>query len=178
MKERGSGMKVIDLTVTLNEKMDVYPGDPAVTIEKVHTYDKNGWELRKLTLGTHTGTHVDAFSHMHKGKANLDEMPIERFFGEAQVVQIDAQWPREIGLFFTEPLDETYIDKLLHAKPSFVGGDMTERLERMLLANDIITYTDLINLEKIPFHQTFTFYGLPLKIEKGDGSPVRAIAIL
>src|SRR5699024_8557206 len=100
------------------------------------------------------------------------------FFGEAQVVQIDAQWPREIGLFFTAPLDETYIDKLLHAKPSFVGGEMTERLERMLLANDIITYTDLINLEKIPFHLTITLQSLPLKTKKADGAPLRAIDIL
>lgn len=41
----------------------------------------------------------------------------------------------------------------------------------------MITYTDLVNLEDLPYNQSFTFYGLPLKIKNGDGSPVRAMAI-
>jgi len=51
-------------------------------------------------------------------------------------------------------------------------------LERALLGNNIITYTGLVNLELIPKVRTFIFYGLPLKIKGGDGSPVRAIAII
>ena len=39
-------------------------------------------------------------------------------------------------------------------------------------------YTGLVNLECLPKQETFIFYGLPLKIKSGDGSPVRAIAII
>ncbi|WP_254611184.1 cyclase family protein [Paenibacillus sp. JMULE4] len=60
-------MRVIDLSETIMDGMTVYPGDPEVKVEVVHTREEHTWELRQLTLGTHTGTHVDAFSHMHQG---------------------------------------------------------------------------------------------------------------
>lgn len=171
-------MRVIDLSMPLQTGMSVYVGDPEVNIEKIHTYEENGWELRQLNLGTHTGTHVDAFSHMHKDMASLDQIPLKRFFGKAQVVNLSKNWPKEIGLFFTEEIGLNVLDKILTAKPNFVGGDITEELERALLKEEIVTYTNLINLEQIPPYTSFTFYGLPLKIENGDGSPVRAVAIL
>lgn len=171
-------MEVIDLTKPLYTGMPVFPGDPEVEIETVHTQEKEGWELRTVKFGSHTGTHVDAFSHMHKGKATLDEIPLERFCGDAQVVQLGQEWPVGLGLFFKETVGVECLDKILAAKPRFVGGDLSEELEHALLEEEIITYTDLINLNRLPLHTTFTFFGLPLKIKEGDGSPVRAVAIL
>ncbi len=158
--------------------MDVYPGDLTVQIKVKHQHEKEGWELRNLQMGSHTGTHVDAFSHMHPQKASLDKIPLDRFFGEAQVVQKSDEWPSLIGLFFTEAIGLEVFERLLKVQPNFVGGDISEELERALLKEEIVTYTDLINLEEIPLRTIFTFYGLPLKIQEGDGSPVRAIAIL
>ncbi len=68
-------MKVIDLSKSLYTGMDVFEGDPRVKIDVVHTYEKDTWELRNLSMGTHTGTHVDAYSHMHQGKETLRETP-------------------------------------------------------------------------------------------------------
>jgi kynurenine formamidase len=51
-------------------------------------------------------------------------------------------------------------------------------LERALLGKKIITYTGLVNLESLPKESNFMFYGFPLKIQSGDGSPVRAIAMV
>lgn len=171
-------MKVIDLSAPLYTDMDVFPGDPEVRIEVVHTYEENTWELRHLNMGSHTGTHVDAYSHMHEGKETLDEIPIERFFGKAQVVELCQDLPREVGLFFIEEVGIEEINKIIDLNPGFVGGNITEALERALLGKGIITYTRLINLELIPKGKTFMFYGLPLRIKSGDGSPVRAIAII
>lgn len=171
-------MKVIDLSAPLYTDMDVFPGDPEVRIEVVHTYKENTWELRHLNMGSHTGTHVDAYSHMHEGKETLDEIPIERFFGKAQVVELCQDLPRELGLFFIEEVGIEEINKIIDLNPGFVGGNITEALERALLGKGIITYTRLINLELIPKGKTFMFYGLPLRIKSSDGSPVRAIAII
>lgn len=171
-------MKTIDLSMPLYTGMEVFPGDPEVKIDIIHTYGNNGWELRRLNFGSHTGTHVDAFSHMHQGKATIDEISLERFFGKAQVVKRIEEWPNEIGLFFTEEIGVEYLDKLLNVRPGFVGGEITEELERQLLKHEIITYTNLVNLELIPSNTDFTFYGFPLKIQGGDGSPVRAVAVL
>lgn len=171
-------MKIIDLSQTIHSDMPIYPGDPEVAISLVHTYKTHSWALRKLELSTHTGTHVDAFSHMHESLASLNEISLERFFGEARVVSSNVPLKAGIGLFFTEEISLEMLDALLQANPNFVGGNLSESLERALLANEIITYTNLINLEQLPFNQSFTFYGFPLKIQDGDGSPVRAIALL
>lgn len=171
-------MKLIDLSMSIYEGMDTYPGDPVVKTEVVHTHDEHSWELRYLQFGSHTGTHVDAFSHMHKDGHTLDDIGLERFCGEAQVVPVDGKWKRGIGLFFVEEIDISYLEKCLQAKPNFIGGNITESLERELLKHNIITYTNLVHLEQLPIQQSFQFFGFPLKIQAGDGSPVRAVAIL
>lgn len=171
-------MKVIDLSTEIYTGMEVYPGDPDVSVEIVNTIERENWELRYLKLGSHTGTHVDAFSHMHVGMRTIDEIPIENFFGTAQVVGIDDDWATEIGLFFLEEMTITDFERIVDSKPRFVGGNIDEELERKLLGIGIITYTGLVNLDKIPRNTHFMFYGLPLKIRSGDGSPVRAIAII
>ena len=73
-------------------------------------------------------------------------------------------------------------NKLLKANPLFVAIEMgvkwSVELERKLLQNKVITYTGLMNCNLLPKNKTFMFYGFPLKIKDGDGSPVRAVAIL
>ena len=171
-------MKVIDLSQSLYTNMEVFPGDPEVKIDLVHTHEKNTWELKHISMGSHTGTHVDAYSHMHRGKETLDEIAIERFFGKAQVVEPYEVWPSSVGLFFIEEIGIGGLNRIIDSNPGFVGGNITEELERELLGNNIITYTGLVNLELIAKYKTFMFYGLPLKIKDGDGSPVRAIAVI
>ncbi len=171
-------MKIIDLSTPLFTNMTVFQGDPAVKIEVIHTHDNETWELRHLSMGSHTGTHVDAFSHMHEGAENLDEIPLENFFGEAQVVSINQIWPQKTGLFFIEKVGVEEVNRIVASNPKFIGGNITEELERALLGKKIITYTGLVNLESLPKGSNFMFYGFPLKIQSGDGSPVRAIAMV
>lgn len=171
-------MKIIDLSTPIYDEMEVYEGDPQVKIAVFHDYDDKNWQLRELNMGTHTGTHVDAFSHMHPKMASIDDIPIERFFGNAQIVSNIETIPKNIGLFFIEEIGLEMLMKLIECKPGFVGGNITVDLERALLSNEIITYTNLVNLELISKDKTFMFYGLPLRIKDGDGSPVRAIAII
>ncbi|MBP1155890.1 MULTISPECIES: cyclase family protein [unclassified Paenibacillus] len=171
-------MRVIDLSEPIFHRMPVYPGDPEVKVEVIHSYEKQSWELRQLTLGTHTGTHVDAFSHMHRQGKAIDEIPIERFFGTSQVVSLFSEWPVNKGLFFKEEIGMEWFERIHQSSPTFVGGKITEDLERALLGIGIITYTNLVHLELLPLGKDFMFYGFPLHIKQGDGSPVRAVAVL
>lgn len=171
-------MKIIDLTLEISNDMKVYEGDPQVKITRIHDYDSHTWRLNNIEMGSHTGTHVDAFSHMHKNQETLDDIPLNNFFGESQVIKRKQEFPKRIGLFFIEKIDFNESHRLIEANPSFVGGNLTEELERELLKNKILTYTNLVNLEKIPKNRRFMFFGLPLKLREGDGSPVRAIAII
>ncbi|WP_127586336.1 cyclase family protein [Paenibacillus koleovorans] len=172
-------MRVIDLSLPIEDGMSVYPGDPVVKVQVVHTYEQHTWELRQLSLGSHTGTHVDAPSHMHPGAATLDKLPLERFFGVSRLVKVaDAAWPEGRGLFFANAVGLECYDRLAALRPPFVGGELSEELERALLGIDVITYTGLRGLERLPEGTDFQFYGFPLRLAGGDGSPVRAVAII
>ncbi len=111
-------------------------------------------------MGSHTGTHVDAYSHMHEGKETLDEIPIERFFGKAQVVGTHQDWTKKWDCFYRRDGNRK-VNKIVDLNPGFVGGNITEDLERALLYRGIITYTRLINLELIPKGKIFMFMDYP-----------------
>jgi kynurenine formamidase len=49
-------------------------------------------------------------------------------------------------------------------------------IEKQLLAEGIISFEGLVNLEKL--RAGFVFYGMPLHIRDGEGSPVRAFAVV
>ncbi|MDK6028762.1 hypothetical protein QPL79_05245, partial [Ignisphaera sp. 4213-co] len=48
---------------------------------------------------------------------------------------------------------------------------------KILLQNNVVIYENLTNLKEV-VNKVFKFYGFPLKIYKGSGSPVRAVAII
>lgn len=80
-------MKFIDLSVPLNEKTPVYPGDPVTKIEPGGVLEKDGYEDHYVCAGTHVGTHVDAPSHMVAGGITLNQLPLERFSGRGVYVK-------------------------------------------------------------------------------------------
>lgn len=79
---------IIDLSVTLNEKTPVYPGDPATVIKPAGVLAKDGYCDHFVSFGTHVGTHIDAPMHMLEGGASLDEVPIDSFVGNGRLVEI------------------------------------------------------------------------------------------
>ena len=78
-------MKSLDLSYPLEAGMPVWPGDPAVSLETVCTAETDGCRVTRLTLGSHTGTHLDAPRHVLPGGSSLDELPPTRFAGQAVV---------------------------------------------------------------------------------------------
>lgn len=68
--------ELIDLTHPIASNMPVYPGtEPPVLITGC-TIDESGFLEKKITLYSHTGTHVDAPAHLIKGAKTLDRLPI------------------------------------------------------------------------------------------------------
>ncbi|MGN0373712.1 MAG: cyclase family protein [Enterocloster sp.] len=79
-------MKVIDLTHTITENMPVYPGTEPPGLQPANTYEKDGFKETRLTMFTHTGTHMDPPSHLFAGRTTLDEFPASQFIGKALVI--------------------------------------------------------------------------------------------
>ena len=55
------GDKWIDVSLTLKSNMVHWPTDPPFSIDRVRDMDKGDTvNLSKITMGAHSGTHVDA----------------------------------------------------------------------------------------------------------------------
>jgi arylformamidase len=60
-----------DISVPIRADMPVYAGDPDVELERASSISEGGHaNVSKLSLGVHTGTHVDAPMHFTKGPLN------------------------------------------------------------------------------------------------------------
>jgi arylformamidase len=81
----------IDVTVPIRRGMVRWPDNPEVGVlcdERV--VDKGGGICRvtSLTLGAHTGTHVDAPNHFGVSPHGVDTLPVATFIGPARVVAV------------------------------------------------------------------------------------------
>jgi arylformamidase len=63
--------RVVELNHELHPAMFLYPGSIPFSEERVRTYEADGWQLTRLTMATHHGTHVDAPSHFSTGRTDL-----------------------------------------------------------------------------------------------------------
>jgi arylformamidase len=82
-------MKVIDISVPNGPGQHFYPGDPEPKVESVRKI-ANGdvANLSLLTMGSHTGTHVDAPYHFIEDGARLGQVSMDRMVGEALVADL------------------------------------------------------------------------------------------
>lgn len=81
-------MKVIDLSHTIKNDMQIYPGDPAPTIERSLEHDKDYCHVDRLNLGSHTGTHIDAPYHFLKDGKRISDFTAGYFVGRGIVIDV------------------------------------------------------------------------------------------
>ena len=174
-------MKIIDLSLPIYSGMAVYPGDPEASIALVHTIERNGWDLRRLEINSHDGTHVNVPSHMIAGGRTLDDYALADFCGPARRYASGAAMSMGEGVLFADcAIDAAIAEQIRTMRPKFVGlshrFDLDVKIERELLAAGVICFERLTNLEQLPGN--FEFFGVPLKIRSGEASPVRAFALV
>jgi kynurenine formamidase len=88
-------MKVVDLSQPVHTGMQVYPGDPEVTLSTVATLAEDGFQVAEVHAGTHTGTHIDAPLHSVAGGASVDLIDPVRLVGAARIVRCPERGPHE-----------------------------------------------------------------------------------
>ncbi len=82
-------LRVIDISVPNGPAQHVYPGDPAPRIEHVASIAAGApANVSLLTMGSHTGTHVDAPFHFLENGARLGAVPLDRMVGECIVLDL------------------------------------------------------------------------------------------
>lgn len=105
-------LKVVDLSHPVDDKTQVYPGDPKVNFSVHSTIERDGFNLLTIELGSQSGTHVDAPFHFDNATEKIDELSLERFLGRGIVVNLLGIGPR------VEITWEMIRDQLTDAKPN------------------------------------------------------------
>jgi len=89
-------MRVIDLTHPISSETPVYfPWHPKTEVIKTANFAEHRCEVTRLTIGSHTGTHIDAPSHVVQGMPTLDEYDPTLWFVDAQVLDFTPRAPRQ-----------------------------------------------------------------------------------
>jgi len=82
-------MKIYDISVIVSEKMHIFPGDPALGIDKLDkTAEEKSVSISVIKMGSHTGTHIDPPLHFIKNSRGIDKIPLDRFVGKAKVLDL------------------------------------------------------------------------------------------
>ncbi len=77
--------QIHDISMTLKRDMVVYPNNPPYTQSRVRSSSSL---LHKISLGTHSGTHVDAPNHALPDAPGNDFFPLTDFIGPCRVIDM------------------------------------------------------------------------------------------
>jgi arylformamidase len=85
-------MTIYDVTLPISKDLPVFPGDPAIRIDRKTQIGKNGAKsnLSRYSFGSHTGTHIDPPFHFIEDGITVDRLPLELLIGRARVVEVTS----------------------------------------------------------------------------------------
>jgi arylformamidase len=79
----------MDISVTIKAGMAHWPDNPKIKVDKMLSMDRGDvCNVSVLSLGSHTGTHMDAPLHFIANGKSLDKMPLDATIGPARVIEI------------------------------------------------------------------------------------------
>jgi len=67
--------KYHDITVGLHPDLPVWPDSHGIHISNLLTIDEDGWNVSRLDIDVHSGTHIDAPLHILKDGKTTKEFP-------------------------------------------------------------------------------------------------------
>lgn len=193
---------IIDITMPLKHGMAHYPGDPAVVFETV--LDVSGGDsvnLKRLSFGSHSGTHVDAPYHLFADGKKTSDIPVEYLIGTAKLFAFNT----DISAQQLDGLDIRQDDIVLLKTTNSISAGVDHMSVLPCAAQVLATIgvravgIDGLSIEDNPTletHRILLGAGIPiieglnlshaepgvyrmtammLSIDDGDGAPIRAM---
>ena len=82
-------MQVYDISIPLHAGMAVWPGDEGPVFSRSATIaGGDGFNVTRLAMGAHTGTHLDAPLHRFEPAPAIHEIPAETLVGPALLLDV------------------------------------------------------------------------------------------
>lgn len=82
--------RVVDLSHSIRPGIPLWPGDPPVAFEAVAGIERDGYYLRRFSMGEHSGTHLSAPAAFYAGGAGPDDLPADALIVPAIVIDISS----------------------------------------------------------------------------------------
>lgn len=82
--------EVIDISVGISSLTPVYPGDPSPDIKKLFCLPDDGASVSSISMGSHTGTHIDAPSHIFEDGKSVDKLSLDTLVGNAVLLDLSS----------------------------------------------------------------------------------------
>ena len=77
-----------DVSLPITEEMVVYPGKPGPSIKRYASVPRDKVNESILTLGSHTGTHVESKLHLRNGREGAAYLPLDHFYGKCRIFDL------------------------------------------------------------------------------------------
>ena len=151
-------MQLIDVTVRLDSKLPVYPGNTPFSLEPIKRIARgDSSNVSTIHMSAHAGTHVDAPRHYFDDRSGVDALPLELLCGRARVVEITSRkgigpddlagtdLSPDLRLLIKTSNSRLWADSVFH--PEFVG--MTEAGARYLVDRGVkVVGVDYLSVEE------------------------------
>ena len=84
-------MKLIDISLAISNETLAHPSENFFKVEPNRQLPKDGVATSKTTLGSHSGTHIDAPAHFLENAKGVDKIDLEKLIGSCQVIAVSPK---------------------------------------------------------------------------------------
>ena len=174
----------------------VYEGDPETVAERIKDIENgDSYNLTKLSMSVHSGTHIDAPLHFCSDGSSIEQLRLNTFYGKCTVISVDGiltgedmerllPYCKKRVLFHGEGntfLSHSAAIVLAESRVVLVGTDaqsiapsFDEELTHRELARAGIAVLENLNLSAIEDGE-YDLCAFPVKLGGLEASPCRAI---
>ncbi|MDO9516462.1 MAG: cyclase family protein [Methanosarcinaceae archaeon] len=198
--------KMIDISVGISPDMLIYPGDPKPQIETISSIENDGTKLSRISFGSHTGTHIDAPSHIFEDGVTVDQIQLDGLVGKSLLLDMSTKEKaitgNDLGAAYRlfedisgikililklnnrfSYLDESVADWIVENGFITVGIDglsidaQSQLVVHKKLLGNGINIVECLDLHNVD-EGVYDFMCMPLKIIGCDGAPARAVLFI
>ncbi|MDQ2085186.1 cyclase family protein [Herbivorax sp. ANBcel31] len=100
---------IVDLSHTIEKSMPVYPGDKNVDIYFDKCLKANGYNVSVVSMGMHSGTHIDTPLHLLDSDDLINSYNLDRFYGKGVLLDVRGQKIIKMNHSYSESIEENSI---------------------------------------------------------------------
>jgi len=191
--------ELLDLTRLLDQDIPIYSqneySDPPFQIDTWCTVADQGYNVSKLSLGTQTGTHIDAPAHFLAGGAELEKLPVGALCGPYLLLNLNEGFDLTIKyngepILFLAASESAEVEislKELHALLELpcqvwviscsvrVTGQEPLYFHRALAEAGKYLVEDLNDAQAARVRPGGELFALPLRLSSASGAPCRVV---